>query len=76
MKNGNQEQEKDIQYEPLLYAVLNWFRRTFVKIDITEAKERGFSFVGNVHGDEINQLNCRSIWRDKKGKAWRVKQLG
>jgi len=60
----------------LLYAVRDKYRQLFVKIDIEEAKERGFSFVGNVWGDEINRLDCRSIWRDSKNRAWRVNQLG
>ena len=60
----------------LLYAVLDKYRQLFVKTDIEEAKERGFSFVGNVWGDEINRLDCRSIWRDGKNRAWRVNQLG
>jgi hypothetical protein len=49
----------------LLSIIRDKYRQLFVKIDIKEAKERGFSFVGNVWGDEINKLNCRSIWRDK-----------
>lgn len=60
----------------LLYAVIDKYGQLFVKIDIEEAKERGFSFVGNVWGDGINKLNCRSIWRDSKNRLWRVKQLG
>ena len=59
----------------LLYAVRDKYRQLFVSIDIEEAKERGFKFVGNVYGDEINHLNCRSIWVDKKNRAWCVEQL-
>ena len=60
----------------LLYAVLDKYRQMFVVIDIKEAKEKGLNFVGNVYGDEINRLNCRSIWRDSKNRSWGVDQLG
>lgn len=60
----------------LLSAAWDKYRQLFISIDIDEAKDRGFSFVGNVWGDEINRLNCRSIWRDNKNRWWRVKQLG
>lgn len=59
----------------LLYAVRDKYRQLFVKIDVEEAKERGFKFARNIHGDEINHLNCRSIWVDKKNRAWCVEQL-
>lgn len=60
----------------VLYAVRDKYRQLFVKIDIEEAKERGFSFVRNVWGDEINILDCRSIWQDSKNRTWCVNQLG
>jgi len=75
-ENTVENTTKPMAYDALLYAVLTWYRRKFKVIDIAEAQERGLSFVGNVHGDEINYLNCRSIWRDRYGKGWRVKQLG
>jgi hypothetical protein len=28
-----------------------------------------------IDGDEINYLNCRSIWVDNKGREYRVHQL-
>jgi len=59
----------------LLYAVRDKYRQLFISIDIEEAKERGFKFARNVYGDEINHLNCRSIWLDKKNRAWCVEQL-
>ena len=60
----------------VLYKIRSTYRRLFIVIDIKEAKERNLSFVGNVWGDEINKLNCRSIWYDDKKRRWRVKQLG
>ena len=59
----------------LLYALRDKYRQLFVSIDIEEAKGRGFKFVRNVYGDEINYLDCRSIWVDKKNRAWCVDQL-
>lgn len=59
----------------LLYAVRDRYRQLLISIDIEEAKERGFKFTRNVYSDEINQLNCRSIWVDKKNRAWCVEQL-
>lgn len=32
-------------------------------------------FVRNVYGDEINYLNCRSIWKDSKGRTYRAESL-
>jgi len=50
----------------VLYTLLDKYRQLFVKIDIEEVKKRDFSFVGNVWGDGVNRLNCRSIWRDSE----------
>ena len=53
-----------------------WWIRTFKVISKDEAEKRGLSFVGNVYGDEINYLNCRSIWRDSKMRRYRVVEPG
>jgi tricorn protease-like protein len=53
-----------------------WYIRTFKIISIEEALKRNLVFHGNVHGDEIKQLNCRSIWQDSKKRTYRVKELG
>jgi hypothetical protein len=53
-----------------------WWIRTFKVISKEDAEKRGLSFVGNVYGDEINHLNCRSIWRDSKMRRYRVVELG
>lgn len=59
----------------LLFAVRDKYRQLFVSIDIEEAKERGFKFYRNVFGDEINHIDCRSLWIDHKARTWRVEQL-
>lgn len=52
-----------------------WFIRNFTVISTEEAEKRNLIFVGNVHGDEINKLNCRSIWIDLKRRSYRVREL-
>jgi hypothetical protein len=59
----------------LLFAVSDKYRQLFITIDIEEAQKRGFEFARNIYGDEINHINCRSIWVDKKARAWRIEQL-
>ena len=70
-KNG----ETSNVFYTLLFAVRDKYRQLFVSIDIEEAKKRGFTFARNIYGDEINYINCRSIWVDQKARAWRVEQL-
>jgi hypothetical protein len=53
-----------------------WWIRTFKVISKEDAEKRGLNFVGNIYGDEINHLNCRSIWRDSKMRRYRVTELG
>ena len=60
----------------LLCAIYEWYLRVFCILDIRDAEKKGLRFYGNVYGDEINRLNCRSVWLDSKGRRYRVKQLG
>ena len=55
--------------------VYNKYRQLFISINIKEAKKRNFIFYRNVYGDEINHINCRSLWLDQKNRLWRVEQL-
>ncbi|QQO97085.1 hypothetical protein Nekkels1_8 [Cellulophaga phage Nekkels_1] len=59
----------------LLFAVFDKYRQLFISIEMEEAKKRGFKFYRNVYGDEINYINCRSLWVDQKSRTWRVEQL-
>lgn len=52
-----------------------WFIRNFCVVDLQYAKEKGLVFVKNIYGDSINHLNCRSIWKDSKGRKYRVSEL-
>ena len=70
-KNG---QTNNVFYT-LLFAVRDKYRQLFISIDIEEARKRGFKFYRNIYGDEINHINCRSLWVDQKTRTWRVEQL-
>ena len=52
-----------------------WICRTFEIITTVQAKEMGLTHLMNIYGDQINQLNCRSIWVDVKFREYRVKEL-
>ena len=52
-----------------------WYTRTFLVININYAKKLGLKHVRNVYGDEINHINCRSIWKDDKRRTYRVYEL-
>lgn len=52
-----------------------WWARNFKVISIKQAKKWELFFVRNIFGDPINHYNCRSIWKDSKGRLYRVKQL-
>lgn len=62
-----------------IHSVLNCFYlfwiRNFKVISNKKAKEINLKWYRNVFGDEINHLNCRSIWIDRKGRRYRVKYL-
>jgi hypothetical protein len=56
--------------------IIKWFKRVFRILTIEECKELGLEFSHNVHGDNINNLNCRSIWKDEKGRTYKCGSLG
>jgi hypothetical protein len=37
-----------------------------------QAKEWDLTHLKNIYGDEVNYINCRSIWKDEKGRNYRV----
>ena len=53
-----------------------WWIRTFKVITSERAKELRLKHSRNVHGDEINVRNCRSIWHDNANREYRVSCLG
>jgi hypothetical protein len=52
-----------------------WFIRNFKVISNQKAKELGLRHWRGVYGDEINRMNCRSIWFDDKSRQYRVSHL-
>ena len=52
-----------------------WFARWFLVITKDQAIEWGLTHSYNIYGDEINHLNCRSIWLDSKRRVYRVHEL-
>ena len=52
-----------------------WFIRNFKVISNQKAKELGLRHWRGVYGDEINRMNCRSIWFDSKQRQYRVSHL-
>lgn len=55
---------------------INWFKSMFMVISLSEANSMGLTWIENIHGDEINAIGCRSLWRDAVGNTYRVKALG
>jgi hypothetical protein len=52
-----------------------WWLRGFCVISNQQAKELGLKHMCNIYGDEINKLECRSLWQDEKERVYRVKNL-
>ncbi len=52
-----------------------WWVRNFKVISNQQAEQLGLRHWRNVYGDEINRLNCRSIWFDYKQREYRVSHL-
>jgi len=51
-----------------------WYYRKFV-ISEQKALELGLRWYCNVHGDKINYLNCRSIYKDDKYRFYKIEEL-
>jgi len=56
------------------FWLIGWFVRIFVVVSQEWAETMGLTHKENVHGDMINNLNCRSIWENKRGRTYRVKE--
>jgi hypothetical protein len=52
-----------------------WYIRNFKVLTNAQAKQLGLTHMRNVYGDEINHINCRSLWADSKGRYYRVEEL-
>lgn len=72
---SNEAQNPPLRKTAVICRFSLWWIRTFKVISNQRAKEIGLKWYRNVFGDEINHLNCRSIWIDKKGRKYRVSHL-
>lgn len=52
-----------------------FYYRFFKVLTWMQALELGLEFRYNVSGDAINHYNCRSVWIDSEGRAYRVREL-
>ena len=52
-----------------------WYARWFKVIEREQAIKWGLTYQRGIYGDEINHINCRSIWTDKLGRLYRVRSL-
>jgi len=55
--------------------MIKLFKSIFCVISKDEAVSMGLHHTQNIYGDMISKLNCRSIWKDLKGRRYRVKEL-
>jgi hypothetical protein len=52
-----------------------WWWRNFKIISTNDAIKANLIPYENIHGDLINILNCRSIWKDNKNRKYRIDSL-
>jgi len=52
--------------------IKKWYARNFEVIGLAKAYEWELVFVRNLYGDEINAINCRSLWADQYGRLYIV----
>ncbi|MCK9575717.1 MAG: hypothetical protein WC979_02300 [Candidatus Pacearchaeota archaeon] len=55
---------------------ITYYIRSYITHKTIDAAEKwGLSFHRNIYGDEINHLNCRSLWKDSYGNFHKCKEL-
>ena len=59
----------------IIRNIFLWFKKKFGVLTIDECKNLQLTFCHNIYGDSINHFNCRSIWRNNKGKSYRCQSL-
>lgn len=52
-----------------------WYARTYCVISVEQALDWGLTLYTRVNGDSINAYGCRAIWRDTKGRFYRVSKV-
>ena len=48
-----------------------WFLRMFCIVTPIQIRKYGLKHHSNIYGDGINHWNCRSIWKDDKGRVYK-----
>jgi hypothetical protein len=74
-KLSNEAQNPPLRKAAIISRFSLWWIRTFKVISNQRAKELGLRHWRNVYGDEINHINCRSIWFDSNSRQYRVSHL-
>jgi len=59
----------------MIKRISYWFRSWKLIESVERAEKMGLKFHKNVYGDEINYVNCRSIWYDEYRNVYRCKTL-
>lgn len=59
----------------LIKEIKLWYYRHFKIITLKQCYDFNLVFETNFYGDEINYLNCRSVWADSKGRLYRCEEL-
>lgn len=72
--NNNQSSQNDAKPR-VRRSILFWFKKEFGVLTIEECLSLGLEFSHNIYGDSINLMNCRSVWRNSKGKSYRCDSL-
>ena len=55
--------------------IISWLR-AFKKVrTVQDAELLGLHFQRNIYGDEINHLDCRSLWNDCYGNVYKIEEL-
>ena len=58
-----------------MILIKKWYKRNFCTLNLKECELFNLTFYFNVYGDHINVLDCRSIWKDSKGKIYKCEEL-
>lgn len=74
-QNSLEPQKPQLNIGAVISRFSLWWIRIFKVISNQRAKELGLRHLRNVYGDEINHINCRSIWVDDKSRQYRVSHL-
>lgn len=55
--------------------IKRWYKRNYCILSIEECEKMSLIPSFNLYGDAVNMFNCRSFWKDEKGRLYRCKAL-